>query len=248
MPNPGVSSTVTITAWTVAVLIVLLVTATCCKCCAPCKTIGTAIWDLLKCFFGGLWSLCKCLVGLRKSEPTEVKENKKKIVEKPSMGKRFRRGDLKTGTDKSASTSKASMDTVSVNLDDIERVLDWSVRYEKDRVMITTVLDGLELYFNPCSGKVEDVTGRIHLVCVPDISILSVVEDLQRSIRPPELIETEGLKRVKSDRNVYVDPTDRKCRKSTYGGPSSGVCGLGVMMDSLSGTEHGIVFIDQIAG
>ena len=98
------------------------------------------------------------------------------------------------------------------------------------------------MYFNPCSGKVEDVTGRIHLVCVPDISILSVVEDLQRSIRPPELIETEGLKRVKSDRNVYVDPTDRKFRKST------GVWGLGVMMDSLSGTEHGIVFIDQIAG
>ena len=48
----------------------------------------------------------------------------------------------------------------SVSLDDIERVLDWSVRYEKDRVMITTVLHGLELYFNPCSGRVEDVTGR----------------------------------------------------------------------------------------
>ena len=96
------------------------------------------------------------------------------------------------------------MDTVCVNFDDIERVLDWSVRYEKDRVMITTVLDGLELYFNPCSGKVEDVTGRRHLVCVPDISILSVAEALRRSIRPPELVETEGLKRVKSDRNVYV--------------------------------------------
>ena len=92
----SVSSTVTITAWTVAVLIVLLVSATCCKCCAPCKTIGTAIWDLLKCFFGGLWSLCKCLVGLNKSEPTEVKENKRKLVEKPSMQKRFCRGDLET--------------------------------------------------------------------------------------------------------------------------------------------------------
>ena len=131
------------------------------------------------------------------------------------MRKRFRRGDLKTGMDKSASASKASMDTVSVNLDDIERVLDWSVRYEKDRVMITTVLNGLELYLNPCSGKAEDVTGRRHLVCVPDISILSVAEDLRRSIRQPELMETEGLKRVKSDRNVYVDPTDRKFRKST---------------------------------
>ena len=51
---------------------------------------------------------------------------------------------------KSASTSKASMDTVSVGLDDIERVIDWSVRYEKDKVRITAVLDGLELYFNPC--------------------------------------------------------------------------------------------------
>ena len=120
----SVSSTVTITAWTVAVLIVLLVTATCCKCCSPSTTIGTAIWDLLKCFFGGLWSLCKCLGGLRKSEPKEVKENKRKLVERPSMRKRFRRGDLKTNMDKSASVSKASMDTVSVNLDDIERVLD----------------------------------------------------------------------------------------------------------------------------
>ena len=26
---------------------------------------------------------------------------------------------------------------------------------------------------------------------------------------------TEGLKRVKSDRSVYVDPTDKKFRKST---------------------------------
>ena len=62
--------------------------------------------------------------GLRKSEPKEVKENKRKLVERPSMRKRFRRGDLKTNMDKSASVSKASMDTVSVNLDDIERVLD----------------------------------------------------------------------------------------------------------------------------
>ena len=131
------------------------------------------------------------------------------------MRKRFRRVNPRMGLDKSVSASKASMDTVSENLDDIERVLDWSVRYEKDRVMITAVLDGLELYFNPCSGKVEDVTGRRHLVCVPDISILSVAEDLRRSIKPPQLVETEGLKRVKSDRSVYVDPTDRKFRKST---------------------------------
>ena len=131
------------------------------------------------------------------------------------MRKRFGRGGLKPDMDKSASTSKASMDTVSVDLDDIERVLDWSVRYEKDRVMITTTLDGLELHFNPYSGKVEDVNGRRNLVCVPDVSILSVAEDLRRSIRPLELVETEGLKWVKSDRNVYVDPTDRKFRKST---------------------------------
>ena len=96
------------------------------------------------------------------------------------------------GLDESVSASKASMDTVSESLDDIERVLDWSVKYEKDRVLITTVLNGLELYFNPCSGKVEDVTGRRHLVCVPDINILSVAEDLRRSIKPPELVEAEG--------------------------------------------------------
>ena len=63
----SVSSTVTITVWAVAVLIALLVIATCCKCCSPCATVGTAIWDLLKCLFGGLWSLCKCLVRMRDS-------------------------------------------------------------------------------------------------------------------------------------------------------------------------------------
>ena len=83
-----------------------------------------------------------------------AQESKRKLVEKPSMRKRFRREGSRMNMNKSASTSKASMDTVSVGLDDIERVLDWSVRYEKDKVMITAVLDGLELYFNPYSGKV----------------------------------------------------------------------------------------------
>ena len=69
--------------------------------------------------------------------------------------------------------SKASMDTVSVGLDDIERVLEWSVRYERDKVMIHAVLDGLELYFNPYSGKVEDASGRRHLVSRPDVNILT---------------------------------------------------------------------------
>ena len=77
------------------------------------------------------------------------------------------------------------------------------------------MLDSLELHLNPCSGKVEEVNGMRHLVCVPDISILSVAEDLRRSIRLPELVETEGLKRVKFDCNVYVDLTNRKFRKST---------------------------------
>ena len=40
---------------------------------------------------------------------------------------------------------------------------------------------------------------------VPDINILTVAEDIRRSIRPPELVDTEGLKRVKSDRSVYVE-------------------------------------------
>ena len=85
----SVSSTVTITAWAVVVLIALLVTATCCKCCSPCATVGTAVWDLLKCLFGGLWSLCKCLVGMRDSEANDAKDNKRKLVERPSMRKRF---------------------------------------------------------------------------------------------------------------------------------------------------------------
>ena len=82
---------------------------------------------------------------LRKgSEAKVVKETKRKLVEAPSMRKKFRREGSRMKLNKSASASKASMDTVSVGLDDIERVLEWSVRYERDKV-----LDGLELYFNP---------------------------------------------------------------------------------------------------
>ena len=77
------------------------------------------------------------------------------------------------------------------------------------------MLDGLELYFNPYSGKVEDASGKRHLVCRPDVSVLTVAEDLRRSIKPPELIDIGGMKRVKSERSVYVDPTDRNFRKST---------------------------------
>ena len=61
-------------------------------------------------------------------------------------------------------------------------------------MLITTVLNGLDLYFNPCSGKVEDVTGRRHLVCVPDISIMSVVEDLRRSIKTTGISRSRGVK------------------------------------------------------
>ena len=61
---------------------------------------------------------------MRESEPKKVKENKRKLDERPRMRKRARREDLKASLDKSASVSKASMDTVSVGLDDIERVLD----------------------------------------------------------------------------------------------------------------------------
>ena len=53
------------------------------------------------------------------------------------------------------------------------------------------------------------------MVCVPDVSILTLAEDIRRSIKPPELVETAGLKRVKTDRGVYVDPIDRKFRRST---------------------------------
>ena len=170
----GVSTTMTITAWTVMVLIVLLVIATCCKCCSPCATVGTAVWDMLKCVFGGLWKLYKFLVGVKEGEPKELRESKQKFSEQPRMRKQFCREESKMSLNKSASVSKASMDTVSVGLDDIERVLDWSVRYEKDKVMIASVLDGMEVYFNPCSGIVEDSIGRRYLVSVSDISILTV--------------------------------------------------------------------------
>ena len=53
------------------------------------------------------------------------------------------------------------------------------------------------------------------MVSVPNVNILTIGEDFRRSIKPPELIDIGGMKRVKSERSVYVDPTDRKFRKST---------------------------------
>ena len=61
---------------------------------------------------------------MRESEPKKGKENKRKLDERPRMRQRFRREDSKASLNKSASVSKASMDTVSVGLDDIEGVLD----------------------------------------------------------------------------------------------------------------------------
>ena len=74
--------------------------------------------------------------------------------------------------------------------------------------MITSVLDGLEVLFNPCTGRVEDSTGRRHLVSIPDVGILMLAEDIRRSIKPPELVEAAGLKRVKTNRDVFVDPIE----------------------------------------
>ena len=49
-----------------------------------------------------------------------AKETKRKLVEPPSMRKKFRREGSRMELNKSASASKASVDTVSVGLDDIE--------------------------------------------------------------------------------------------------------------------------------
>ena len=67
------------------------ITAACCKCCSPCAAVEMAIWDLVKCLFGGLWSLCKWLIGRRDSEPQMARETNRKLAEAPSMRKKFRR-------------------------------------------------------------------------------------------------------------------------------------------------------------
>ena len=79
---------------------------------------------MLKCIFGGLWSLCRWLVGRKGSKPKVAKETKRKLVEVPSMRKKFCREGSRMKLKKSASFSKASKDTVSVGFDDIERVLE----------------------------------------------------------------------------------------------------------------------------
>ena len=49
----------------------------------------------------------------------------------------------------------------------------------------------------------------------PAESVLELAEEIRKSIKPPELVDIDGLKRVKAEKSVYVDPTDRKYRKST---------------------------------
>ena len=107
------------------------------------------------------------------------------------------------------------MDTVSIGLDEIERVVDWRVMYDKDRVMIVATIDDIDVVFNPYTGKTEDKDGRRHLVSRPTASMLETAEEIRKSIKPPELVNIDGLNRVKSEKSVYVDPTDRKYRKST---------------------------------
>ena len=43
---------------------------------------------------------------------------------------------------------------------------------------------------------------------IPDVGILMLAEDIRRSIKPPELVEAAGLKRVKTNRDVFVDPIE----------------------------------------
>ena len=81
--------------------------------------------------------------------------------------------------------------------------------------MIVSTIDGIYVVFNPYNGKIEDRDGQRHLVSRPEVSVIKLAEEIRKSIRPPELVDIDGLKRVKSEKSVYVDPTDRKFRKST---------------------------------
>ena len=189
----SVSSTVTITAWCMAILVLILVVATCCKCCAPCTAVGKGIWLMLKCFFGGIWKLCKCMTKKRKKveEVVETRPNppKRKWADQPDRRKKLRKDRRSMSMDKSASASRASMDTVSIGLDNIERVVNWKVLYDKERVMIVSTVDGIYVTFNPCNGKVEDRDGRRYLVSKPEVSVITLGEEIRKSIRPPELID-----------------------------------------------------------
>ena len=80
--------------------------------------------------------------------------------------------------------------------------------------MIMSTIDGIDVVFNPYNGKVER-DGKRHLVSRPAESVLELAEEIRKSIKPPELVDIDGLKRVKAEKSVYVDPTDRKYRKST---------------------------------
>ena len=54
---------------------------------------------------------------------------KQKWADQPDRRQKLRRDRQSMSTDKSASASRASMDTVSIGLDEIERVVDWKVIY-----------------------------------------------------------------------------------------------------------------------
>ena len=70
---------------------------------------------------------------------------KRKWADKPDRRKKLRKDRQSMRMDKSASASRASMDTVSIGLDEIERVVDWKVVYDKERVMIVSTIDGRDV-------------------------------------------------------------------------------------------------------
>ena len=87
-------------------------------------------------------------------------------------------------------------------------MLDWSVRYEKDKVMITAVLDGLELYFNPYSGKIEDAAGNRHL------GYTDKRQNDKRRKRQTSERQTSERTNVRSDKGQKRQTSERQRRKN----------------------------------
>ena len=108
---------------------------------------------------------------------------KRKWADQPDRRKKLRKDRQSMSMDKSASASRASMDTVSIGLDEIERVVDWKVIYDKERVMIVSTIDGIDVVFNPYNGKVEDRDGKRHLVSRPAVRVITLAEEIRKSIR-----------------------------------------------------------------
>jgi len=221
------STTVTVVAWVLVILVTALVVTAFCVCCKPCRECGKGLIMLVKGVFKTLRCFWRCIVWCRK-----------RSVSQSRNGESGMRGDDRdpenSRTDSSFNTAERSLSSIdrsmvsvateSLNLDDIRRPCLWAVALQNDRVQILTESEGVNVYYNPILKACKDESGRRIELEPPPGEILAAAENLRKTIRAPKMVTENGLLIVQKSPNVYYDQTDGSYRTRS-GEPVYGYAG-----------------------